>query len=254
MPVGPTPPRPQYDGFVRIVVAALILLLSAAPAVNASLVDDVARAATTYHEAPQRIDDVRTALEAHITGNEDVPHLVAAARANFLWAEFRAPNTTEKIAGYERGRELADRARQLAPRDPGAHFWWAVNTGRWSEAKGAWRALSLLRSLRQEVELVLELDPGYVDAYAFLGTMYRRLPWFLGGDNARAETMYRKGLELDPAYTGIRVGLAKTLIATGRAGEARGELQRVINEKAPRNRAQWALENAPEATKLLEGL
>jgi tetratricopeptide (TPR) repeat protein len=239
---------------VRVLVAVVLLLLSAAPVGSASLVDEVARAATTYHEAPQRIDDVRAALEARLASSEDGPHLVAASRANFLWAEFRAPNSDDKIAAYERGRELADRARQLAPRDPGAHFWWAVNTGRWSEAKGAWRALGLLRSLRQEVELVLALDPGYVDAYAFLGTMYRRLPWFLGGDNARAETMYRKGLALDPAYTGIRVGLAKTLIATGRTAEARGELQRVVNEKAPRNRAQWTLENAPEAAKLLEGL
>ena len=231
------PSRARYDAPVRILLAALVLVVSAASGVAASLVDDVARAATTYHEAPQRIDDVRAALEARVAAGADVPHLVAASRANFLWGDFRAPTSDEKMAAYERGRELAARARELAPRDPGAHFWWAVNTGRWSEAKGAWRALTLLRSLRQEVELVLELDPTYVDGYAFLGTMYRRLPWFLGGDNARAETMYRKGLELDPAYTGLRVGLAKTLIATGRAAEARGELQLVLNEKSPRNRA-----------------
>ena len=236
-----------------IAVASLVLVLAVSVAA-ASLVDEVARVATSYHEAPRRIDEVRAALDARIATHEDVPHLVAASRAHFLWAEFRAPTPAERIAGYERGRELADRARQLAPRDPGGHFWWAVNTGRWSEAKGAWRALSLLRSLRQEVELVLELDPGYIDAYAFLGTMYRRLPWFLGGDSARAETMYRKGLELDPAYTGLRVGLAKTLIATGRQTEARVELQRVLNEKTPRNRAQWTLENAPEAAKVLESL
>jgi predicted Zn-dependent protease len=237
-----------------VVAAAVLVVLLPTSAAPASLLDDVQRAATTYHEAPQRIDDVRAALEARLAAGADVPHLVAASRAAFLWADFRAATPGEKIASYERGRDLAERARQLAPRDPGAHFWWAVNTGRWSEAKGAWRARTLLRSLRQEVELVLELDPTYVDGYAFLGTMYRRLPWILGGDNVRAEAMYRKGLELDPAYTGLRVGLAKVLMATGRSGEARVELQRVLDEKSPRNRAQWTLENAPEAAKLLETL
>lgn len=229
--------------------------LLAVPGASAasSLVDEVARVATSYHEEPARLDALRTALEARIAASEDVPHLIAAARVNFLWAEVRAKTADDKLAAYDRGRQLADRARQAAPKNPGAHFWFAVNTGRWAGAKGAWRALSTLRMIREEVELTLELDPGYTDGYAFLGTMYRRLPWFLGGDNTRAESFYRKGLEQDPSYTGLRMGLAKILLATGRRDEARTELRLVVAEKAPRNRAEWTLEHAPEAAKLLAG-
>jgi hypothetical protein len=235
-------------------MAAAWLACVGAPAVASSLVDDVARVATSYHEEPARIDALRAALDARLATNEDVSHLVAAARINFLWAEVRAKTADEKLAAYDHGRQLADRARQLAPKNAGAHFWFAVTTGRWAEAKGAWRALSTLRMLRQEVELALELDPGYTDGYAFLGTMYRRLPWFLGGDSTRAEAAYRKGLDQDPTYTGLRLGLAKILLASGRHAEAREQLLLVTKEKAPRNRAEWTLEHRPEAAKLVEAL
>lgn len=246
------------DGGIGLRIAAAALATAAwlgswgAPVVAASLVDEVAHAARSYHEEPARLDTLRAALDARLATSEDAPHLTAAARVNFLWAEVRAKTAEEKLAAYDRGRRLADRARHLAPKSAGAHFWFAVNTGRWAEAKGAWRALSTLRMLREEVQLALELDPGYTDGYAFLGAMYRRLPWFLGGDSSRAEAAYRKGLEQDPTYTGLRIGLAKILLASGRPAEARAELLLVIAEKAPRNRAEWTLEDSPEATRLLQ--
>ncbi|MBM4441723.1 MAG: tetratricopeptide repeat protein [Candidatus Rokubacteria bacterium] len=236
---------------IALLIAFLVAPLTA-PAAASSLIDQVQLAATSYHEHPARIDAVRAALDAKLAAGEDVPHLVAAARASFLWGQVRATTAADKLAAFERGRELADKARTLAPRDPGAHFWFAVNSGKWAEARGAWRALTTLRMLRHEVELTLELDPAYIDGYAFLGAMYRRLPWLLGGDHAKAETMYRKGLELDPSYTGLRLGLAKVLLATDRREAARVELRRVVAEKSPRNRAEWTLEQAPEAKKLLE--
>ncbi|HYE92018.1 MAG TPA: TRAP transporter TatT component family protein [Terriglobales bacterium] len=237
-----------------LIAVAVVAVTAPAPASSSasSLTDEVQRAATSYHEHPARIDAVRAALDAKLAAGEDVPHLIAAARASFLWGQVRATTAADKLAAFERGRELADKARALAPRDPGAHFWFAVNSGKWAEARGAWRALTTLRMLRQEVELALELDPAYIDGYAFLGTMYRRLPWLLGGDLAKAEAMYRKGLELDPTYTNLRLGLAKVLLATNRREEARKELERVVAEPSPRNRAEWTLEQAPEAKKLLE--
>jgi predicted Zn-dependent protease len=64
--------------------------------------------------------------------------------------------------------------------------------------------------------------------------------------------MFRKGLEQDPQFTAMRVGLAKTLLKLGRVTEARQELQAVLNEKAPSNPADWQLRDLQEARKLLK--
>jgi predicted Zn-dependent protease len=80
------------------------------------------------------------------------------------------------------------------------------------------------------------------------------VPGLLGGDLAKAEEMFRKGLELDPRYTMLRVGLGKTLIKLGRPDEARRELTAVVEETAPRNLADWTVKDVPEARRLLEGI
>jgi predicted Zn-dependent protease len=64
--------------------------------------------------------------------------------------------------------------------------------------------------------------------------------------------MFRKGLEQDPQFTAMRVGLAKTLLKLGRVAEARQELQAVLNEKAPSNPADWQLRDLHEARTLLK--
>lgn len=66
--------------------------------------------------------------------------------------------------------------------------------------------------------------------------------------------MFRKGIELDPKHTGMRVGLAKTLIKKGRTPEARRELQAVLDEKEPRNPADWTLKDSRDARALLESI
>ena len=48
----------------------------------------------------------------------------------------------------------------------------------------------------------------------------------VGGDLAKSEEYFRKGLELSPRYTMLRVGLAKTLIKLGRADEGISMMRR----------------------------
>jgi len=74
------------------------------------------------------------------------------------------------------------------------------------------------------------------------------------GDLDKAEAMFRKGLELDPQFTVMRVGLAKTLIKKGQIAEARRELEAVLNEKEPRNLADWTLKDSKDAHILLQSI
>jgi predicted Zn-dependent protease len=66
--------------------------------------------------------------------------------------------------------------------------------------------------------------------------------------------MFRAGLRLDPHVTNLRVGLARTLIKLRRRDDARRELQNVLDERQPRNPADWTMKDAPQARALLESL
>ena len=80
------------------------------------------------------------------------------------------------------------------------------------------------------------------------------MPGYAGGDLDRSEAMFRKGLELDPHFTALRVGLAKTLIRRGRAAEARKELERVLTDRVPTSQADFSVHDVPEARQLLESI
>jgi hypothetical protein len=112
------------------------------------------------------------------------------------------------------------------------------------------RSLFLLPEVRKGMETALELDPRFPPAYALAGTVYHEVPGLLGGDLEKSEALFRRGLEMDPRFTGLRLGLARTLIKRGRIPEARREPQAVLDEQAPGNVADWTLEDAPEARAL----
>jgi predicted Zn-dependent protease len=73
----------------------------------------------------------------------------------------------------------------------------------------------------------------------------------MGGDLHKAEEMFRKGLEQDPQFTALRIGLGKTLLKLGHVAEAQRELQAVLDEKKPSNRADWTMRDIKEAWELL---
>ena len=143
---------------------------------------------------------------------------------------------------------------ELAPRSVTAHLWYAIDTGRWGQTKGIMRSLALLPIVSKEIDTVLALDPKFPPAYSLAGNFYLEVPGMLGGDVDRAEKLFRTGLGLNPRFTGMRVGLAKTLLKKGRVAEARKELDAVLAEKAPHNLADWTLKDSVEARQLLDSI
>lgn len=243
---------------VAVVAFALSLCLpgSGAPGAFAQspLVTELMVVATRYHEDPSRLDRIRDGLEVAIRTDSHVANYVALAQVSFIWGDVRAKSTAEKLEGYDRGRQAARRALELEPRNVAARFWYATNAARWGQTKGVVRSLFLLPTVQQEIEMILELDPRFTAVYALAGNVYYEVPGLLGGDLEKAEAMFQKGLAQDPKFTGLRVGLAKTLVKKGRIAEARRELQAVLAEQTPRNLADWTLKDSREARALLESI
>ena len=242
-------------------VAALLLLFPVEGAPQTAL-DQVRAPLARLHEDPAGVDRARDTLEALLRQAPEAKATPAAtaemltllARIHFLDGDLRATSPDARLAAYERGREAGKRAVELAPDSAQAHLWFALNSGRWAEANGILKSLALLPTLRREAELILKLDPRLPEGHSLAGSLAANLPTLLGGDKARAERHFLEAMRLAPNLTGTRVELAKFYIATGRHAEARTELQRVVDERDPKNPAHWTLRDRPRAVELLRSL
>lgn len=237
---------------MRALLAGLSLLAAVGTAwAGSPLVGELQALSTRYHENPRKVDQLKAALERAADTNPDFDTFLALAQVCFIYGDVRAETEDEKLAAYDRGRQAAKRAIELAPKSAPAQFWYGTNTGRWGQTKGMMRSLYLLPTVKDAMQTALALDPGYAPAYALGGNIYYEVPVYVGGDLDRSEAMFRKGLELDPRYTNMRLGLARTLLKKGRKTDARRELEAVLREKAPSNPADWVVKDVPQAKALL---
>jgi tetratricopeptide (TPR) repeat protein len=234
------------------VAAGMVALVL--PALAGGVRERVQHLLATYHEDPARIDQARDLLEAELARERTVDTLIMLSRVYFLYGDVRATTPEARLAAYARGRELGQRAVELAPRSEEAHLWYAINTGRWGQTKGVLRSLFLLPTVREELDIIFQLNPRSVRGHALAGNVFLEVPPLLGGDRKKAEEHFRKALELEPRFTAARVDLARLLIAAGRHAEARQELLRVIRETAPADVAGWTVKDLPRARELLESL
>ena len=235
-----------------LLLSLLVAWPASVSAAEAELLARMQRLTTHYHEDPTRLDAGRAELEVAVASQPSVALLVMLAQISYVWGDIRGSTSDAKTQAYERGRQVADLALQQEPGNADARYWRAANLGRWLE-RNRLRAATQIGSLRDEMQAIIRDRPDYVGAYAFLGYFYYRAPWPWGSLD-EAMKMFRQGLARDPRSTGMRLGLARTLIDKGLADDARAELQRVLAEKAPSNLADWTLRDAPDARKLLESL
>lgn len=238
----------------RVLVAVVALLLVAFPVAADTPAQTARTLIARYDQDLTRIDRARDLLESALVKERRVDTLVTLSYVYFLIGDIRAKTDDEKLAAYDKGRKLGERAVELAPRDEEAHLWYGINTGRWGQVNGVLQSLALLPTVKKEIETILEINPQSARGRSLAGNVLMEVPGLLGGDRAAAEKQFRRGIEHDPHFTSIRVDLARLLIGDGRYDEARRELTRVLEEKTPRYIADWTVKDRPRATELLESL
>jgi len=232
-------------------VLALLLPLVAAPALGQSPIEEARTLIANYHKDVTWLDRARDLMEKHLKTDSQVDGMILLSWIYFTWGDVRAKDDEEKLAAYDRGRQVGKRAVELAPKNPDAHFWYAANTGRWGTTKGVFRSLFLLPTLREEIDILLTLAPDHAGALGLAGNVELALPW---GDLDKAEEHFRKGLKSDRRNTAVRLDLARLLIKRGKYDEARKELRRVLGEKEPRYIADWTVKHTKRAQELLDSV
>ena len=189
----------------RISVAlALAALLGPLTAAAQTPVEAARALVNRYHQDPVNIDRARELLERALATDSQPDTMVMLSYVYFLVGDVRAQSTDDKLAAYDKGREIGKRAVELAPKNPEAHVWYGINTGRWGQTKGIMRSLFLLPTVREEIDATLALDPKNLRALALQGNVFFEVPRIAGGDREKAEAAFRKALEIDPHFTNAR--------------------------------------------------
>jgi uncharacterized membrane protein len=162
------------------------------------------------------------------------------ARARY-WLGTHAPEKSRR-AYLESGIAAGRAAIGIAPDKPEGHFWVAANMGALAESFGMRQGLKYRGDIKDELETVLRLDPGFQQGSAdrALGRWYFKVPGLFGGSKKQSEEHLRKSLTYDPNSTASLYFLAETLLDEGKKPEARATLEKVI--AAPVN-PDWAPED-----------
>jgi len=149
---------------------------------------------------------------------------------------------------FETGIDAARKAIALQPNRPEGHFWLGANMGALAESFGLRQGLKYRKAIKQELETVLALDPGFQEGSAdrALARWYFKVPGLFGGSHKEAEAHLRASLKYNPNSTFTHFYLAELLLDDGRKPEAHAELQKVID--APLD-PEWTPEDQEFKTK-----
>lgn len=104
-----------------------------------------------------------------------------------------------RLAHFERGQALAERAVALDDRWAEGHFALFCNLGESMRLDGeTLAALFGFNKVMAVLDRTLELDPDHLDALSCKGTFLIRLPGLFGGDRDRGEQLLRRVIQRAP--------------------------------------------------------
>ncbi|HET7202380.1 MAG TPA: tetratricopeptide repeat protein [Steroidobacteraceae bacterium] len=139
-------------------------------------------------------------------------------------ANYETPAGDTRVQAFDALEKRAEQFARAHPDRAEALIWEGIIESSYAGAKGGLGALSLCKEAKGNLEAALALDPRALDgsAYTSLGTLYFKVPGFpLGfGDDAKAEKMLRKALELNPDGIDPNYFYAEYLVEQDRYQEA----------------------------------
>ncbi len=195
-----------------------------------------------YHRDPSNIDKTIKVLEEKLAAEpDDVDALLLLSRAWLTYGYVKARSKEELIRVFENGTRAAEKAVEIEPGNPDAHFFYVANLASLGDAKGLFNSLFMLPEVRRELDLILELDPNHENGLAMQGALFYYLPGILGGDMQISEIYIRRALSVDPHLSSAKLYLAMNLKKQKRYEEALTVLQELVKDKDPAFYPDWYL-------------
>lgn len=213
----------------------LVLCLALAGAALAGPAEQIKQADALYAQrgdlakAQQAADLYQQVLKADPKSEEAAWKLART----LYWVGSHAAKD-QQVDIFDRAVKAGQQAVAINPKSLPGHYWLGVAYGVYGNAKGVMKSLSLVNPIKQEMALVIQMDPNYEagGAYRVLGRLYFKLPGLFGGDNALAIKNLKTSVAKGPQRYLSHIYLAEVLIDEGQKAEAKKYLQMVVSGPA----------------------
>jgi tetratricopeptide (TPR) repeat protein len=217
---------------IGVVIAALFTVT-----IHGQGIEDKLQQADSLYQKYKQSEDIAAIKEA-VAALDEIQQANPDVYA-VLWRRSRAyyglgddtEQNSEKLKLFNQAIQSARQAIAVNPGGVEGHYWLGVTLGGYGEAQGMFKAVSLVGSIRKEIETVIRLDPSYESAggYLVLGRMDFELPPILGGSKKRSIREYEQGLKIAPSNPIIKIYLAESYIDADRRPEAKALLEDVLS-------------------------
>ncbi len=193
-----------------------------------------------YYKNTGKIDGT-IALTDEILSRDprNVPALIFLSRVWLTYGYVKARTKEDLIRAFENGVSAAEKAIEIEPDNPDAHFFYVANLASLGDTKGLFNSLFMLPEVRRELETVLDLNPNHANGLAMTGALYLYLPSILGGDLHISEIYLKRSLSVDPHLTSAELYLALNLKRQKKYDEALGVLYDLVKDKNPSFYPDW---------------
>ena len=201
---------------------------------------------------PQSLEaDLASLLGRLRDGNVSSGLLVQLASTYFDLADDLLTDEKKRRTAFEAGAKAAEQAFQLDDSNSDAHFFHAANLGSAERLRGIANAAMVVKEIKHCALRAIELNPKHAQALQMMGGLLMELPWFLGGDEKKAQEYLERAIAADGNFTNARILVAKLYKKQGRVDDARRQLEAVIRADAPHYRYAWERTYKPEAGRML---
>ena len=165
-----------------------------------------------YHKNPMLLDETIGILKGIVKQTPtDIDTLIFLSRVWLTYGFVKAKNKEERISAFRNGKEIAQKAIDISPNNPDAHFFFVANLSTLGQTQGILNSLFMLPRVRKEIDTILELDPDHAYGIAMQGLLFTYLPPILGGDLKIGESYLRRSVILDPHTSSTKIYLGINL-------------------------------------------
>lgn len=215
----------------------------------------LAQRESTTPNYPQSLESSLQALLRFIERGEPGAGLWTELAETYMdLADDLLTDEEKRQRAYQEGAKAAKHAFELQDSNAQAHFLYAANLGSAERLKGLTNAAMKVKEIKQHVARAIELEPTHAQALQMMGGLLMELPWFLGGDEKKAQEYFERAITADGNFTNARILLAKLYKKQDRIEEAKKQLEAVIHAEHPHYPYTWARKFKPEAERLLKEL
>src|SRR5262245_289593 len=189
---------------------------------------------------PQSLESDLQSLLGRLRGGSPSPQLLVQVSSTYFdLADDLLTDEAKRRAAYEAGAKAARQAFELDESNADAHFFHAANLGSAERLRGIANAAMVVKDIKYCAMRASALDPKHAQALQMMGGLLMELPWFLGGDETKAQEYLERAIAADGNFTNARVLVAKLYRKQGRLDDAKRQLEAVIRADNPQYRFAW---------------